>query len=345
MRMFDLKGVVLSLSTPSINSMLNSIEMYKGKTSGVDKLEKVELLRNIARRFGAVSSCAVGNVFISTQQEKDLFVRGKPATNFQTHMVLGYAEAIDLIDKNYKFQPMDMKFMSDLHYYMYKGYNPELGGHLKKEQNYIMEAKPDGKFDSIFTPAAPEEAHQLLDSLIYQFNMCAEDEEVNKLLLTAVFLLDFMCIHPYQHANGRLSRLLLHFCLKKFGYKVDDYYAISYLVEKQISDYIAVFKESTQGWEDMQNNYEPYCEFLIKLVLQAYRRLEYIIEINNLDMSTEDKVLKIVQDSATPIGKHVVRNALFGIQKETIDKHLNKLVSAGKIQLIQRGDSVKYFRN
>ena len=58
MRIFDLKGVVLSLSTPSINSMLNSIEMYKGKTSGVDKLEKVELLRNIARRFGAVSSCA-----------------------------------------------------------------------------------------------------------------------------------------------------------------------------------------------------------------------------------------------------------------------------------------------
>ena len=260
-------------------------------------------------------------------------------------MVLGYAEAQDLIDKNYKFQPMDMKFISDLHYYMYKDYNPELGGHLKKEQNYIMEAKLDGKFDSIFTPAAPEEAYQLLDSLIYQFNMCAEDEEVNKLLLTAVFLLDFMCIHPYQHANGRLSRLLLHFCLKKFGYKVDDYYAISYLIEKQMSDYIAVFKESSAGWEDEQNNYAPYCEFLVKTILQAYRRLEYIIEINALDMSTEDKVLKIVQDSATPIGKHVVRNALYGIQKETVDKYLSKLASAGKIQLIQRGDSVKYFRN
>ena len=62
-------------------------------------------------------------------------------------------------------------------------------------------------------------------------------------------------------------------------------------------------------------------------------------------MSTEDQVLQIVQDSATPIGKHVVRNALYGVQKETVDKYLSKLASAGKIQLIQRGDSVKYFRN
>ena len=157
-----------------------------------------------------------------------------------------------------------------------------------------------------------------------------------------------------NHANMLISLsqisetlciLLIPFCLKKFGYKVDDYYAISYLIEKQMSDYIAVFKESSAGWEDEQNNYAPYCEFLVKTILQAYRRLEYIIEINALDMSTEDKVLKIVQDSATPIGKHVVRNALYGVQKETVDKYLSKLASAGKIQLIQRGDSVKYFRN
>ena len=95
----------------------------------------------------------------------------------------------------------------------------------------------------------------------------------------------------------------------------------------------------------LDNFVSLHVEGIIACLTQTTEDYQPFIEINNLDMSTEDKVLKIVQDSATPIGKHVVRNALFGIQKETIDKHLNKLVSAGKIQLIQRGDSVKYFRN
>ena len=73
MRMFDLKGTVLSLSTPNINSLLNSIEMYRGKTLSVDKLKKLDKLQSIARRSSVMSSCRLGNVFLSEQQEKDLF--------------------------------------------------------------------------------------------------------------------------------------------------------------------------------------------------------------------------------------------------------------------------------
>ena len=344
MRMFDLKGVVLSLSTPAINSLLNSIELYKGKTLGVTKLKKVEDLKKIARRSGVLASCTLGNVFISEKEEADLFEKKKPALTFQQHIVKGYDEALNLIDEVYKYQPFDRSFVSTLHYYMYKDYNPEFGGKFKDTQNYIQEIMPDGSYRTIFVPSAPEEVVPLLDNLLYQFNLCAADEEINKLVLIAAFILDFMCIHPYNHGNGRLSRLVLHFLLKKFGYDIDDHFAVSYEIKTRINQYIDAFEASTQGWEDNENDYTQYVTFLLRAILEAYRKLDYIMEISQLDGTSDDKVLKVVVDSSTPISKQVIQNVLYSTSPATIEKALSKLLKEGKIQIIARGRYAKYFR-
>ena len=344
MRMFDLKGTVLGLNKPNIISLLNSIEMYRGKTLTVEKLKKLEKLQDIARRSGILSSCRLGNVFLSEQQEKDLFEKGKPPVILQEYIVKGYGEALSLIDEVYKFQPFDRSFISTLHYYMYKEYNPEFGGKFKDTQNYIQEMMPDGNYRTIFVPAAPEEVVPLLDNLIYQFNMCAADEEVNKILLIAVFLLDFMCIHPYNHGNGRLSRLILNFLLKKFGYYVDDYYAIAYLIEKKIGAYIDAFEASADRWSDNENDYTPYVTLLVKFILEAYLKLDYVISVNELDSTSEEKVLKIIVDSSTPITKQVIQNVLYASSAATIEKALAKLTKEGRIQIITKGRYSKYFR-
>ncbi len=342
--MFDLKGTVLGLSSPSVISLLNSIELYKGKTLGVNKLKKLDELKRIARHSGVMASCSLANVFISEKEEHELFEKNKPATTFQQHIVKGYNEALDLIDEVYKFQPFDRSFLSTLHYYMYKDYNPEFGGKFKDTQNYIQEIKPDGSFETIFVPAAPEQVLPLLENLIYQFNICAADEEVNKLVLTAVFILDFMCIHPYNHGNGRLSRLILNFLLKKFGYDIDDNFSVSYQIRTRINEYIDAFTESAYDWEEGTNDYSQYVTFLLRAILEAYRKLSYIMDISELGGTCEEKVLKIIVDSATPISKQVIRNILYGSSSAAIEKALNKLIKEGKIQLIIKGRYAKYFR-
>ncbi len=344
MRMFDLKGTVLALSNPNLNSLLNSIEMYRGKTLSVEKLKKLDSLRSIARKSGILSSCRLGNVFLSEAQEKDLFEKGKPAVTFQEHIVKGYGEALDLINEVYKFQPFDLSFLSTLHFYMYKDYNPEFGGKYKDTQNYIQEMMPDGNYRTIFVPAAPEEVVPLLDNLVYQFNLCAADEEVNKLTLIATFLLDFMCIHPYNHGNGRLSRLILNFLLKKFGYFVDDYFAISYLMEKKIGAYIDAFEASADRWSDNENDYSHYVTLLIKLILEAYKKLDYILEVSDMEGTSEEKILKVINDSSTPISKQVIQNVLYSMSSATIEKGLAKLNKEGRIQIINKGRYSKYFR-
>ena len=342
--MFDLKGAVLSLNKPSIVSLLNSIELYKGKTLPVSKVKKVDALKLISRRSGVIASNAIGNVYITEEREKALFIKGMQPASLQEYMIKGYSNALDLIDEVYKYQPFDRSFLTTLHYYIYKDYNPDFGGRFKDSQNYIQEAMPDGSFRTIFVSAAPEEVLPLLDSLIYQFNLCAADEECNKLVLIAAFMLDFMCIHPYNHGNGRVSRLALDFLLKKFGYDVDDYFAIPYLLRQHLGEYIDAFEASSQGWHDNENSYDAFVEFVLKRILEAYRKLDYIMEVNTMDSTSEEKVLKVVVDSATPVSKTVILNVLYATSAATIEKALAKLLKDGRIQLITKGRYSKYFR-
>jgi len=345
MKMFNLKETCLSLTTGNIVSLISSIEMHRGKSQvALQQLKKIEDLRNVARRSGVISSQTLGNVFLTDDEEKDLFEKRKAPETFQQHMVKGYNEALDLIDQVYKFQPFDRSFVCTLHYYMYKDYNPEFGGKFKDTQNYIQELLPDGSYRTVFVPSAPEEVVSLLDNLIYQFNECAADEQVNKLVLIAAFILDFLCIHPFNHGNGRTSRLILNFLLKKFGFDIDDYFSIAYLLKVRISDYIDVFEASSKKWEDNENNYEPYVTFMLRTILDAYKKVDYIIDINLAAGTTEEKILKIINQSATPISKQVVQSVLYAASATTIEKGLAGLLKEGRIQIITRGRYAKYFR-
>jgi len=344
MKMFDLKGNVVALNSPNIISLLNSIELYKGKTLPVNRAKKLDVLKMMARRSGVVMSNEIGNVYTSEERESAIFSKNAQPETLHEHMMVGYRNALDLIDEVYKYQTLDRSFVSTLHYYIYKDYNPDFGGRYKDSINYIQESLPDGSFRTIFVSSAPEEVVPLLDNLIYQFNLCAADEECNKLVLIATFLFDFMCIHPYNHGNGRVSRLLLHFLLKKYGYDIDDYFSVAYLMKQHLGEYIDSFESSSEGWHDGENNYEPFVSFLLKRILEAYRKLDYILEVNEADLSSEEKVLKVVEDSATPISKIVVFRVLYALSKATIEKALAKLVSENRIQLIAKGRYAKYFR-
>ena len=111
---------------------------------------------------------------------------------------------------------------------------------------------------------------------------------------------------------------MLHFLLKKYGYEIDDYFAIAYLMRQHLGEYIDAFEASSAGWHDSENNYEAFVTFILKRILEAYRKLDYIIEINELNATCEEKVLKTIEDSATPISKTMVLRILYSTSKATI---------------------------
>ena len=345
MRMFDLQGVVNNLlANPNIISLLNSIELYKGKTTSVNKLKKVEKLTELAFISGTEASCAMGSLFIGDDRIKALLVKGQSPTTYQEFVFNGYYKALKHIDECYKYQPFDRSFISTLHYYLYKDYNPEMGGQYKDSLNYIQERMTDGSMRTIFVAAAPSEVPALLDNLVYQFNLVSQNEETNKLVLTLTFLFDFLCIHPFNRANGRVSRLILNFLMKKYGYGIGNYFSIPYIMRQRFSDYIDAFEASSQGWQENENDYTQYVTYMLKCILEAYRKLDYIMEVNTDNGKTIDKVYKVIYDSATPINKRVIENVLYATSAATIEKALADLVKDNRIQLIAKGRYSKYFR-
>ena len=115
-------------------------------------------------------------------------------------------------------------------------------------------------------------------------------------------------------------------------------------MKQHLGEYIDAFKSSSEGWHDNENDYEPFVTFVLKRIVEAYLKLDYIMEVNDLDVTAEEKVLKVVNDSATPISKTVVLRVLYAYGKVTVEKALTKLVNEGRIQLITRGRYSKYFR-
>ena len=345
MRMFDLQGAVNNLlGNPNIISLLNSIELYKGKTTLAHKMKKVENLTNLAFISGTEASCAMGSIFIGDDRIKALFEKGQSPQTMPEFLFAGYYKALKLIDESYKYQPFDRSFISTLHYYLYKDYNPEIGGKYKDALNYIQERMPDGSMRTIFVAAEPSEVASLLDNLVYQFNLVSQNEEANKLILILAFLLDFICIHPFNHANGRVSRLILNFLMKKYGYDIGNYFSIPYIMRQRFSDYIDAFEASSTGWQENENDYTQYVTYMLKCILEAYRKLDYIMEVNTSNGLAVDKVYKIIYDSATPINKRVIENVLYATSSATIEKALATLVKDNRIQLITKGRYSKYFR-
>ena len=47
-----------------------------------------------------------------------------------------------------------------------------------------------------------------MQSLCDSYNDAMKEKNIDPLLLMPMFILDFLCIHPFDDGNGRMSRLL-----------------------------------------------------------------------------------------------------------------------------------------
>ena len=57
-------------------------------------------------------------------------------------------------------------------------------------------------------------------------------DHIDKFLLIPMFILGFLCIHPFNDGNGRMSRLLTLLLFYKVGYIVWKYISVEMLIEK-----------------------------------------------------------------------------------------------------------------
>ncbi len=345
MKFINLKEQISELNVPSIISMLQAVEFNRGKAFELPKKLKINRLHDLNKRRSVTSSNEIEGIKIKRARENDILLNHLSPETKEEYLLYGYNKALENVFKVYKYQSLSESYIKDLHYFLYESLTPQFGGKYKTEQNYIREYDSKGRLmRTVFIPSKPEEVESLMGNLIFQFNECISDPNCNILITIFVFILNFLCIHPFFDGNGRVSRLLTTFLLMKYGYDIDQYYSISYVILNNSDAYYSSLENSSIGWETNNNNCKYFVHFMLECLKEAYKQTAYIFSINSMDAHSNEKILKVIQDSKEPIAKSEIEEILVNLSRTTIEKSLRELLIQHKIQMVQNGKNAKYYK-
>ena len=339
------KEQVLALKDPLIIAMLQGVEVNRGKTFRLPPKVKLNRLHDLTKRRSVTSSNEIEGIKVEKAREEEVLVRHMDPETKEEYLLHGYNEALQNVFIVYPYQELSESYIKDLHYFLYASFAPEFGGKYKSEPNAIREYDKKGGFArTVFVPPGPEETSGLMGNLVYQFKECMKDPGCNRLLTIFVFVLDFLCIHPFSDGNGRVSRLLTTFLLLKYGSGLDQYYSLSYVILRHLDRYYQALEKSSIGWNQNENDPSFFVHFMLGCLQEGYEKLAYLLEINSLPGLASEKVLKVIQDAKTPIAKADIEEILINLNRTTIEKALGELKKAGRILMIQSGKYAKYYK-
>lgn len=166
------------------------------------------------------------------------------------------------------------------------------------------------------------------------------------LLLIPMFILDFLCIHPFNDGNGRMSRLLMLLLLYRSGYIVGKYISLEKIIENSKESYYEVLKESSYNWHENGNDYEPFVRYTLGIIVSAYREFESRVTlISKINVSKPERIAEIIKGHVGKITKSEIMKLCPDISQTTIQRTLNDLLADSKIIKIGGGRYTSYTWN
>lgn len=347
MRNFDYANTWQKLLTPDIVSLLTSIHEYKGEQklfieANADKL--TELL-NIAKIQSTEASNKIEGISTTNDRIKQLVLdKTMPKTRNEKE-ISGYRDVLNTIHENYDYIPIRPNFILQLHQDLYKFTGETTGGKYKAADNIIAEIDQYGHSKARFQPVEAWYTPIAIEQLCDTYNK-ALNEGVDPLILMPMFILDFLCIHPFNDGNGRMSRLLTLLLLYKSNYIVGKYISIEKIIETTKESYYEALQYSSMNWHENNNDYAPFVEYYLGVVIAAYR--DFSSRVQTLILSTPTKterVKRIIQTHIGKITKAEIIELCPDISTITVQRALAELLEKEEIIKISGGRYTSYVWN
>ena len=188
--------------------------------------EELEKLVEIAMVQSTESSNAIEGIVTTNTRIKQLVAEKTTPRTRDEQEIAGYRDALNIIHENFDAIPVSKNYILQLHKIMYTHMNNPMAGKTKSVQNYISATYPDGHSEVLFTPLAPYETEEALDKICEEYNKVIGNLELEPLIAIPTFIHDFLCIHPFNDGNGRMSRLLTTLLLYRSGFYVGKYISL-----------------------------------------------------------------------------------------------------------------------
>lgn len=348
MRQFDYCEKWKQLLTPEIVSYLTQIHEFKGEqTLFIEaKADILTRLVEIAKIQSTEASNKIEGIYTSNERLKALVNDTTRPKTRNEREIAGYRDVLNSIHESHDYIPPKPSIILQLHRDLYKFEGYDIGGKYKVSDNIIEEEDSAGNKFIRFKPIAAWETPEAIEALCKAFNDALETEEVDALILIPMFILDFLCIHPFSDGNGRMSRLLTLLLLYRAGYIVGKYVSVEKLIEKTKEMYYDCLQQSSTGWHENANDYEPFVKYMLSVIIAAYREFSSRVKLlTTSGMSKSDRVREIIRTTLGPISKKEILEKCPDISQTTVQRTLTELVESGQIIKIGGGRYTKYTWN
>lgn len=348
MRNYDYTAKWEKLLTPKIVAMLTQIHEYKGEQALFieAKADALTKLVEIAKIQSTESSNKIEGIFTTDARLKALVMdKTRPKTRNERE-IAGYRDVLNTIHDSYEYIPPKPSTILQLHRDLYKFGSYDVGGKYKSADNIIEEEDEQGNKFVRFKPVPAWETPENINSLFEAFNEQMDKEQADPLILIPMFILDFLCIHPFSDGNGRMSRLLTLLLLYRSGYIVGKYISIEKMIEVSKDSYYECLQASSYKWHENENDYEPFVEYMLGVILAAYREFSSRVEVLiTSGISKPERIREIIKGNLGTITKTEIMNRCPDISQTTVQRALADMLKNGEIIKIGGGRFTKYTWN
>jgi Fic family protein len=323
---------------------LNAIAEYLGKQKlySKQKLATLEGLQTVAAIESADASNRLEGITAPKKRIEALVHESAEPQDRSESEIAGYRDAMRLIHQDSEHITVSVNMILQLHNWLYR-HMGEQGGHWKSIDNEIVEKDTDGNIIRVrFKAVSAVETPQAMQDLVDHYRQVLNDR-VTPLLVIPLFVLDFLCIHPFRDGNGRVSRLLTNLLLYHAGYEVGRYISLERRFLQTREGYYKTLETSSQSWHENEHDPMPWVRYFWGVLLSAYKEFED--RVGNIEQGRGSKTQRIrdaVKRKITPFKIAELKRDLPDISREMIRKVLATMQKEGLVRSEGRGPGARW---
>ena len=305
-----------------------------------DELDKLVVLAKIQ---STEASNAIEGIITTNQRLAQLMNDKTTPKNRDEEEIKGYRYALNLVHENFEYIPIRPNYILQLHKEMYQFLDVNFGGKFKDTPNEIDAVYPDGRKVVIFKPLEPYKTPEAIEKICEEYNKAINQLNVDPLVAIPVFIHDFLCIHPFNDGNGRMSRLLTTLLLYKSGYVVGKYISLEKKIQITKDDYYDALNRSSKGWMESENDDTPFVKYILGVILAAYRDFEQRVDLLETKMTAREMVEKAVKLKIGKFTKSDIMELCPKIGKGSVENSLKVMCEEGLIKKEGKGRATFYY--
>jgi len=339
------------LTNQRVMQLIAAVDEYRGKWNVVEKRENRYLkeLRRIATIESIGSSTRIEGATM-TDEEIKLLLKDVKITKFKTRdeqEVIGYYEVLELVFDNFSDIKLSESYIKQLHQLLLKHSNKDerhRGGY-KHLPNKVVATYPTGEQKTIFATTEPALVEGEMFELIEWTNLQWNEKTIHPLIVLAVFIYEFLSIHPFQDGNGRLSRLLTTLFLLQQGYEFMQYISFENHIEKNKKMYYDALMTAQRKRITQEDIIDKWLLFFLESLKALTEKLDKKYDVFKQKggyLNERQKKLKefIVKQRTVKISDLSV--AFPDISQNTLKKDLQYLKTEQTITTIGQGKGTVY---